>query len=469
MTLLALAGGDALAIGDSGGCGSDREYARTLSFGSPSTVESYISASTSRRLEYLKRQSKPVASDPVAIKALRDEMLLQPLSCSHGEYPLDYAVANGNLEVVRWLLDMGTDPSARSPMNKSSIFTRCSSWMRLSGEQKVLSKEQIRQQMIEAYWLLIARGANPNVPDPFNNITGCTSGEMHPLLRQLGARVTVEAFQSWVRSARAAGGGIRESDWTVVQELAKDQSFDFRGTAFEYGLLTMADARANMSDYEPVIELTRRLSTVVKLSPGIVSGQPAKQSDVPKNFSPIRTACYFPEISAYPEFEFIGFVRKNKVGVYSARERDTTEVVVGKTKEPVLLLLINTRETPTRWVIRRTKDAHILGVVALNDYRYRPQDELSFDPQRPAFIGDNGNCHLTILDLYQKDGSRQIKVVPWGAANPSSRTFNPIILRGLPPHSISDSDQFVVGDIAPSSALISWPESLRISPPQQKK
>jgi hypothetical protein len=473
MTLLTLGGGDALAIGDSGGCGFDREYARTLAFGTPSTIESYISENTSRRLTYLKRQSKSDTNDPAAMKAWRDDirnqMLLQPVPCSHGEFPLDYAVANGNLEVVRWLLDMGADPGAKSPGNRESIFTRCGFGQQSGDAPNGLSKEQIQQRMTEAYRMLLARGANINDPDPLRSITGCLRREMYPLLKQLGARVTVDAFQSWTRSSRAAGGGIVESNWAVVEELAKGQSFDFRGTEFEYGLLTMADARADMSDYEPVIELTRRLSTVVKLSPGIVPGEPANKSDIPKNFSPTRSACYFPEIGAYPSFEFIGLVRKKKDGVPPSREGDITAVSVGKTKEPVLLLLINARETPTKWVIRRTKDAHILGVIALNDRRYSIRDELSFDPLRPAIVGDNGVCQVIIRHPDRQTENDQIKLVPYSAALPSSRTFNPITLRGVPPLSISENDQFVVGDIAPASALISWPESLRTAPPRMRE
>jgi len=453
--------GEAMAIGDSGGCSLDSMYARTLGFGTVAEIESYISANTSRRLEHLDRSQKALLQkNPAQLKAWQDsikrQMLQEKLSCSL-DFPLDYAVANGNLDVVRWLLGLGADPNAAS--GNSSIFTRCrgSNY----GSSDGISKEQARQRQIEAYRILLEHGANINDPDPFHSVYGCLSHESHPMLRQLGARVTAEAFKSQVAGARQAGGGILEYKWTVVQELAKGQAFDFRGTAFEYGLLTMIDARDNMSDFDAVVELTKRLSTIVRLSPGIVPGISASPADVPEKFNPVRERCYFPEISAYPDFEFLALKRDAKPGPLSSGTQDTTEIRVGKTKAPVLLAVFNNRDTPTKWVIRQSKEASVLGVIVLDGYEKKQgsKDTLSFDPLRPAFLGETHFCNVIVLT--NQSGNRRDILKPYWPANPATQTFNPFRLRGEPTLVTSDSDQFVVGEISPSSTLISWPNSLR--------
>jgi len=471
LVILATGASDALAIGDSGGCTFDSGYARKLAFGTIPEVDSYIAENTLKLREHLDRKKLHLFKlNPAELKTwqdgIRKKMLHQPLPCSGSlGFPLDYAVANGNLDVVRWLLDMGVDPNARSPSQvRKSIFARCGYGMRYSDRPDGMSQEQTRQREIDAYRMLLARGANINDPNPFDSIDGCLYGEMYPAFKQLGARVTAKAFRSWVGSARMGGGSIRESAWAVVQELAKDQAFDFRGTEFEYSLLTSIDARADMPDYNAVIELNRRLSTIVRLSPGIIPGLPASPADVPGNFSPVRDECYFPEISAYPDFEFIALMRKDKSDAHSSREHDITEIIVGKTKEPVLLALINYRDAPTKWVIRRSKEAHILGVIVLHDrIRNRgDRDTLSFDPLRPAYLGSSYSCGVVVhANLNGMDEKRRYELDPFSSTNPASRAFSPFVLRGAPPLTVSDNDQFVVGDVLPSSVLISWPDSLR--------
>lgn len=467
--------GNAYAIGDSGGCSRDGEYTDKLAFGSVSEVETLIASRASRYLEYLVREKKAsFQNDPVALKKwqedFRNKLIFDSVYCSHGERPLVHAVNNGNLEVVQWLLDMGVDPGARTGTGSSaqSIFTRCKFGYQ-PRRPDGLTAEQVSLRVLEAYRMLLARGVDINDPDPFHSTYGCTSGDMHSMLRQLGARVTPRAFESWVGAARPGGGRVSESTWAVVQGLAKGNDFDFRGTKFEYRRLSLAAYRSNQPDLEHVIELTRRLSNIVRLSPGVVPGQPAKQADVPGNFSPIREMCYFPEISAYPNFQLAALFRRAELNEPDLKVRENAEIIVGKTEAPIILALRSDRLRPTSWVIRQTKEAHILGVVVLDNYdnEGRGGDTLSFDPARPAYLGRGTLCHVNFRWVDNGDGGRRAELLVDASAGPSP--YNPFILRGAPPLTTFSGKQFVVGAVAPSSVLISWPESIRTQEAAIKK
>lgn len=429
-------------------------------------------------MEYLIRQKKaPFQSDPVALKAwhenFRKERIFRSVHCSHGESPLIHAVNNGNLEVVRWLLDQGVDPAAREGTWQfaKSIFSRCRFGYQ-SRRPDGLTAEQVLQRVIEAYRMLLARGVDINDPDPFDSTSGCIHGEMHSVLRQLGARVTPKAFISWVQAARPAGGSVKESTWAVVQGLAKGNDFDFRGTKFEYGLLRMAEFRRDMPDYEHVIELTRRLSNIVRLSPGIAPGRPATTADVPGNFSPDREMCYFPETSAYPSFELVVLFRSAEPNQPSSKGRESAEIIVGKTAAPIVLTLRSDWNRPTNWVIRQTKEAQILGVVVWENYNNSSKDTLSFDPARPAYLGKWAfGCKVNFMWVDNGDGGRraELRLESSAGQNPSSQLYDPFILRGAPPLITFSGKQFVVGAVAPSSVLISWPESVRTQEDAIKK
>lgn len=459
---------DAHAIGDSGGCSMDSQYERTLSLGTVAEIESHVASTIARNEKYLDlKQKLAFVAKPSLLKAWRDDarvkMLNGPLACSTG-FPLDLAVGHGNLDVVRWLLDSGADPSARSADGKQNVFTRCSSGG--YGAPVGISKEQAFERRLEAYRLLLARGADVNALDPFQRIGGCMNSEMHPLLKQLGARVTREAFVSWVSDARS-GESIYDRTWAAVEQLAKWQAFDFRGTSFEESLLSMLDARANMSDYNAVVELTRRLTTIVRLSPGIVPGQPARPEDVPAEFAATRERCYFPEINAYPNFEFQALWRDAASGQRGSSAPDTTEVRVGKTKAPVLLALFN-RDVPTTWKISRSSDAHILGVMVLRDTLggHGSNDALSFDPLRSAFLGDSSYC--AVLVVSQRNREPRNRLEPYWPANSATRSFNPFRLRGEPAIAVSQGNQFAVGEIPASAAMTSWPDDRREMPVSKK-
>jgi len=459
---------DARAIGDSGGCAFDSQYARVLSLGSVSDVESYVSSTIARRAGFLDRtQQKVFKADPSQRKASKDnarrKLLQDQMTCSI-DFPLDYAVGHGNLAVVQWLLDSGVDPTAAS--GGRNVFTRCRSAG--YGIPVGMSKEQALERQLDAYRMLIARGADINALDPFHAIYGCLKREMLPVLKQLGARVTRDAFESRVRSARTAGGAINELRWAEVEQLAKWQAFDFRGTRFEADLLMSLDARSDMPDYAAVVELTKRLATIVRLSPGIVPDQPARSEDIPARFTAARERCFFPEISAYPDFEFVALWRDAIPGLNSSSPPDATDVRVGRTKAPVLLVLVNNRAVPTTWRISRSNDAQILGVIVMDSSSTGrgSKDALSFDPLRPAFLGEGFHC--TALILPQSAGQTRNELRPYWSPRPGTHSYDPFRLRGEPAISTSQGSQFVVGEVPASAVMTSWPDSIRAKAPAPK-
>lgn len=89
------------------------------------------------------------------------------------------AVGHGNLDVARWLLDLGVDPNATSANAKANVFTRCRSGG--YGAPVGMSRQQSLERRLEAYRMLLARGADINALDPFHAIFGCLSREMLPI------------------------------------------------------------------------------------------------------------------------------------------------------------------------------------------------------------------------------------------------------------------------------------------------
>lgn len=468
LSVLAASARDVAAIGDSGGCGLDIKYLRTLSHGSVADVDAVIGLKVAAYASHFEREQKKwFRPKPRLSETARDEYrakLIQGQIHCGADFPIDYAAGHGNLEVLTWLLEHGASPSATSPVSNTNVFTRCKG---LSfGPPPGLSEQRALERQLEAYQLLIARGADPNAIDAFDSIRGCLSHEMLPLLHKLGARVTREAFESRVWASRT-GQTIYESRWATVRQLAQWQSFDFRGTAFEERLLSMLDARSGMSDYDAAVELTRRVDTVVRLSPGIAPGRPARPEDVPKNFVPTRERCFFPEISAYRDFEFIALWRDDvsEEAKPNPRARTpglTTRVKVGRTRAPVLLALVNNRDTPTTWQISRASGANVLGVIVLDVHSNQRggMDRLSFDPLRPAYLGTSSDC--TVQALPQGGQRLRNELRPYWPPKPDSWSYNPFRLRGEPRIMTSQGDEFVVGDLSPSEVLIAWPESLRV-------
>ena len=466
VSALAAGAQDSAAIGDSSGCGVDLRYVRTLSHGSVADVNALVALKVAEQAQFLEQERKKrnrttPRPHEVSREEYRAKLIGGQMYCGIN-FPIDYAAGHGNVEVVKWLLDQGADPSATSAGPKGNVFTRCKGLD--YGPPPGMSKQQALERQLEAYRLLVARGADINAMDAFYS-GGCLSEEMLPLLHQLGARVTREAFASRIAATRN-GHVIYERRWATVVQMARWQSFDFRGTAVEESLAWMLDARAGMSDYDAVVELTRRVGTVVRLSPGIVPGQPARPEDVPTQFVPTRETCFFPEISAYPDFEFVALWRdagpaQTQSNAISATA-DTTRVNVGHTKAPVLLALVNNRDTPTTWQISLASEARVLGVIVLDIYSNQrgSKDRLSFDPLRPAYFEDGTKCNVHVLA--QSDQRPRNELRPYWPPNPSSRSYNPFRLRGEPPITTSQHSEFVVGDLSPSAALTAWPESVRV-------
>ena len=141
---------------------------------------------------------------------------------------------------------------------------------------------------------------------------------------------------------------------------------------------------------------------------------------------------------------------------------DETEVRIGRTNAPVLLALMNNRLTPTTWRISRTSDAQILGVMVLDIHQSGrgSQDALSFDPLRPAFLGEALHCRLLVLA--KSDARQRNELRPYWRPNPAGHSYNPFQLRGEPPIQESAGSQFTIGVIPPAAVMTSWPEERRV-------
>lgn len=469
-SVLVVGAQNAAAIGDSGGCTVDIEYQRLLSHGSVAEVAAHIDAKVTARAAYIENERKKKkkgwfqsaqSSPTVSDDQFRAGLIRNPVPCGY-HFPVEYAAGHGNLEVLKWLLDAGADPSARSIQR--NVFTKC---LGLAyGPAPDVPRNRAIQRQGEAYRLLIEKGADVNEQDAFNSITGCINEEMFPLLRDLGARLTREAFFSRIQAARS-GDRVDERRWSTVEQMATWQPFDFRGTAVEDDLVTMLRFRKGMSDYNAVVDLTKRVGTVARLSPGVIPGQPARPEDVPKQFVPHRETCFFPEISAYPDFEFVALWRESVLEQATSSpamdSADSTRVKVGRTKAPVLLMLFNNRNRPTLWKVEEAQGAQVIGVIVLEDSLNQrgARDTLSFDPQRPVYFGKAGGCYL--LALPRSDSRARNELRPYWTPRPDSISFNPVTLRGEPSITTASGDEFIVGDLSRSGALTGWVDSVRMN------
>lgn len=461
--LIILATWAAVVLAQAGGtsdCGVDPLSKQVVAWGTPAEIEVHVSKYVENKFERLDRKERDVlARNPTALKAWQDEQRTKMLlgnvphvyGCG-GYYALDYAVANGNLDVVRWLLDLGVNPNAPSwPSGPSSIFTRCQLMEPTRNRPDGLSPIEVSERQLDAYRMLLARGAKMIDPDPFDSIRGCIKPEMHPVLVKLGGYVTDKSLWSWFYSSRGLG---------AFEFLATSRSFDLRGTAFEYEALGSLIARnPDTPDYKKNIEQARRLAKAVRLSPGLFPGEPAAPADVPGKFSEIRDRCYFPEFSAYPDFELAVLIRTQNSGEKRDISGDITTVSVSPTKQPIILALVNDRPTPTTWNIRRATGAHILGVIILEmRYSHEPHDKLSFDPLRPAFFGAPFHCDVDNVAL--KKEKRIILSQPLQTVD-YPRKFSPFRLRPDAPVIVSDGNLFEIGNKSPYSAWTDWPNSIR--------
>lgn len=456
---------NAAAIGDSGGCTVDVKYQRLLSHGSVAEVSAHIAAKVTARAAYIESDRKKWFRSSHSTVTLSDDqfrasLIRGPVPCNFN-LPVEYAAGHGNLEVLKWLLDKGADPSARSI--QKNVFTKC---LGLAyGPAPGVTRNQAMERQLEAYRLLIANGADVNQQDPFHSITGCINEEMFPLLRQLGARLTREAFVSRIRASRS-GDRVDEKKWSTVEQLAKWQEFDFRGTAVEDDLVMMLRFREGMSDYNAVVDLTSRVGTIARLSPGVIPGQSARPSDVPKQFAPRRETCFFPEISAYPNFDFIALWRdaapEQPNSSRTLDSSDLTRVKVGRTGNPVLLVLFNNRDKPTLWKIEQSQGAQVIGVIVLEDSQNQrgARDTLSFDPQRPVYFGKGSDCKLLVLPRRESRVRNELR--PYWPPDPKATSFNPVTLRGEPNITTVRGDEFTVGDLSRSEALTVWVDSVRM-------
>ena len=166
-------------------------------------------------------------------KDARNRFLNAPVPCDNGSsWLLDYAVAGGNIAMVQWLVDEGSDPNAGKEGSKrvgsSSIFFRCPNPITAQRPDGIAAEEAERRT-VQAYQLLIEKGADLNRFSSFGNLTEgprnalavCRNEVMTPVLLALGIDRSpqfkgirpVQATTSSLRGRAALDALVQEGWW----------------------------------------------------------------------------------------------------------------------------------------------------------------------------------------------------------------------------------------------------------------
>jgi hypothetical protein len=188
---------DALAIGDSGGCQSDRSpFLKAVVRGSAKEVETEID----RYVDYQEKNISWVRSAMFKLstqehRRWRLEVATRYVRigpCSSTFKPLDYAVRAGNLETTKYLIDSGADPTgkdykyAEEGPAQATLFTRCEFPLQTGIEQTA----ELKARQLQAYSVAIDRGGDINLVVPYGvrAMDVCKDPELLDLLRKKGGK-----------------------------------------------------------------------------------------------------------------------------------------------------------------------------------------------------------------------------------------------------------------------------------------
>jgi hypothetical protein len=252
----------ALAIGDSaGGCGIHRTpenspLLKAAIDGSPADIAREVDIEADRYTESAiakMRQSGELGTRLrlfLSKRALakwknakrveqRSVVLNSPVYCSSGGWLLEYAVAAGNVPVVRWLLDAGADPNAQT--SNDNIFTRCIPNPRKVSRPISSSETESISSRLEALDLVISRGGDLKRPVGFGEtaLDLCHDPELLPFYISRGAELSPRwsdnKFFHPMQSAISDALGDRtwERGLDRVKVLARAGANDIRGLRVE--------------------------------------------------------------------------------------------------------------------------------------------------------------------------------------------------------------------------------------------
>lgn len=391
------------AIGDSSsGCKLNTDLVKTAAFGTPTELNDLLELHIEREWGKLNEETKRlITTNPTATEVFRNEakQSFQDVRCTNNLL-LDYAVNNGNLAVVSWILKNGGNPDGIDSLtDHKSIFDRCGVNSVQRARPDNLTKYEVDKLVFDAYTIAIKNGANINRISnalylrPETALISCKNDEKIPMLLELGANPN----PTWDRPQRKLAP-LQHASWLAVngagsfkrvEILAAAGGNDLRGTQLEYELISTCSKQEHA-------KRCQQLSSIVKLSPGIIPGMlyKSKQNQIVSDeFSKNREICYFPEIQFYDDFDLL-VIPANKRGLplgvqlgEKTGETYQTNVAIDNPLRPVFLFL--TAKKSTIWKVTLSKNTKVIGVIVDTGYSNTPRDAvIGIDDSTPVSMGN---------------------------------------------------------------------------------
>lgn len=395
-------------------CGRPGKLIAVATFGKPSEMKEELEAWVARQWKILPPpiQSLFQSEDRAMAewkKDARNRFLNALVPCDNGSsWLLDYAVAGGNIAMVQWLVDEGSDPNAGQAGSKrvgsSSIFFRCPNPITAQRPDGIAA-DVAERRTVQAYQFLIEKGADLNrfssfgnlTEGPRNALTECPNEAMIPVLLALGIDRSPQ-FNGKSTYYAPLQGAIRDvlnspkKPLTRAKFLAQGGFNDLRGTEAELRMRKDCKLQINAT-------LCQEISKIVELSPGTIpgsEGRPSTQALAIPQFRLRKEVCEFPELQFYPDYELVT-VGSNwggkKLGLEfnwqdGGSNRQNGEIfeiniTIHKPEKPVLLFLEN--RVPTIWNIARTKETKIIGVAVQAGYTISAI--VGLDADIPTYVG----------------------------------------------------------------------------------
>lgn len=277
LTVLLLWPGEAPAQGGSGVCGvpTCNKMVTPAILGTPAQLMEAVEAMLEEEAKELPIAAKVqfffVPSDREAWRRTkRRELLSGGLKYDGLHTVLDYAVAGGNMEVVKFLLDYGVDPNAVVRGQDDTLFHRCAhvpSVRTFDGGKMLERRDFPLENRFKAMELVLQRGGDLNKLDRSgrNALRACLDTTIVAFYVRKGADLSNEKRQGWAHTAlESAVHNVIFNNHSLerVKVLSPPHSKGIEGTEYE-GRLRKICAQEKYSVN------CRKLAGIVKSSPGV--------------------------------------------------------------------------------------------------------------------------------------------------------------------------------------------------------
>jgi ankyrin repeat protein len=182
---------------------------------------------------------------------------------------LDYAVASGNIKIVKFLLDSGVNPNAIVPGQDDTLFHRCASvpTVRTPDGRMLENNDFPMENRLKAMELILQRGGDLNILDRSgrNALASCRNPAIVDLYVKKGADLSNEKRQGMAHTAlESAVHGVifNHDDLARVKALSPSQSKGIVGTEYE-------DRLRKICSQEKFSGQCKKLVGIVRSSPGV--------------------------------------------------------------------------------------------------------------------------------------------------------------------------------------------------------